>query len=115
MDVFSIVLGSSFVDVNVHEFFHVGKYGGKFLFFNFLVVLEEMPRVRFSSGPNSVSAIRGEDGSSASTMGDERMLEKDGDIVEFLYGCSEFGWVSFNILFPITHTTETMKLYLDQL
>jgi hypothetical protein len=96
-------LGSSFVDVNVCEFFRVRKYGGKFFFFNFLVVLEESPRVRFPLGPNCISAIRGEDGSSAGTMGNKRMLEKDGDIVKFLCGGSELSWVSFDILFPIAH------------
>jgi hypothetical protein len=108
MDVFSVVLGSSFVDVNVCEVFRMRKYGGKLLFFNFLVVLEETPRVRFSSGPNSVSAVRGEDGSSAGTVGDKRMLEKDGDIVKFLRGCPEFSWVSFNTLFPTAHKIEVM-------
>jgi hypothetical protein len=108
-------LGGFFVDVNVREFLYVGKDGGKFLFFNFLVVLEEVPRVRFPLGPNCMSAIRGEDGSSASTMGNKRMLKKDGDIIKFLCGCSELSWVSFNALFPITHTTEIVKLYLDQL
>lgn len=71
MDVFSVILGSSFVDVNVHEFFHMGKDGGKLIFFNFLVILEEMPRVRFFSGPNCMSTVRGEDGSSAGTMGNK--------------------------------------------
>jgi hypothetical protein len=70
-DVFSVVLGSSFIDVNVREFFRVRKYEGKFFFFNFLIVLEEMPGVWFPSGPNCMSAVRGEDGSSAGTMGNE--------------------------------------------
>jgi hypothetical protein len=54
-------------------------------------------------GPNSVSTVRGEDGSSAGTMGDKQMLEKDGDIIKFLCGCSEFSWVSFNTLFSVAH------------
>jgi hypothetical protein len=70
-DVFSVVLGYSLVDVNVLEFFCVGKCGGKFRFCNFLVVLEKMPRVRFPLGPNCRSAVRGEDGSSASTVGNK--------------------------------------------
>jgi hypothetical protein len=57
-----------------------------------------------------MSAIRGKDGSSASTISDKQMLEKDGDIVKFLHGCSKFSWVGFNTLFPITYTTEMMKL-----
>jgi hypothetical protein len=32
-----------------------------------------------------------------------------------LCGCSKLSWVSFNTLFPITHITETVKLYSDQL
>ena len=70
-DVFSVVLGCSLVNVNVLEFFRVGKCGGKFRFCNFLVVLEKTPRVRFPSGPNCVSTVRGEDGLSAGTMGDK--------------------------------------------
>jgi hypothetical protein len=64
-------LGSSLVDVNVFKFFHMGKCGGKFRFYNFFVALKEVPRVWFSSGPNSVSAVRGKDSSSASAMSNE--------------------------------------------
>ena len=105
-DVFSVVLGCSLVDVDVLEFFCVGKCGGKLRFCNFLVVPKEAPRVRFPSGPNCMSTVRGEDGSSAGTVGDKRILEKDGDVVKFLGSGSELSWVSFNTLFPIAHIME---------
>jgi hypothetical protein len=101
-------LGCSLVDVDVLEFFRVGKCGGKLRFCNFLVVLEKMPRVRFPSGPNCVSAVRGEDGLSAGTVSDERMLKKDGDVANFLDGGSELSWVSFDTLFPIAHIMEVV-------
>jgi hypothetical protein len=107
-DVFSVVLGCPLVNVNVLEFFRVGKCGGKLCFCNFLVVLEETPRVWFPSGPNCVSAVRGEDGSSAGAVGDKRMLEKNRNVGVFLCGGSEFSWVSFNALFPIAHTMEVV-------
>jgi hypothetical protein len=68
VDVFSIILGSSLVDVKVCDLVCVGEYGGKLFFFNFLVVLEKTPRVRFPLGPNYMSAVRGEDGLSAGTI-----------------------------------------------
>jgi hypothetical protein len=68
MDIFSVVLGGSLVDVNVFKFFHMGKCRGEFHFCNFFVALKEAPRVWFPSGPNSMSAVRGEDGLSAGTM-----------------------------------------------
>jgi hypothetical protein len=88
----------------------MGEYGGKLLFFNFLVVLEKAPRVQFPLGPNCVSTIRGKDGSSADTISNKRMLEKDGNIVKFLCGCSELSWIGFNAPFLITHTMEMVKL-----
>jgi hypothetical protein len=105
-DVFSVVLGCSLVDVNVLKFFHMGKCGGKFCFCNFFIVLEVTPRVQFPLGPHCKSAVRGEDGSSAGTVGDKRMLKKDGDVVKFLGGGSELSWVSFDTLFPIAHKIE---------
>jgi hypothetical protein len=107
-DVFSIVLGCPLIDVDVFEFFCVGKCGGKLRFCNFFVVLEETPRVQFPSGPNCVSAVRGEDGSSAGAVGDKRMLEKDRNIGVFLCGGSELSWVRFNALFPIAHTMDVV-------
>jgi hypothetical protein len=107
-DVFSVVLGCSLVDVNVLEFFRVGKCGGEFRFCNFVVVLEVTPRVRFPSGPNGISAVRGEDGSSAGAVGDKRMLKKDRNVGVFLCGGSELSWVSFDALFPIAHTMEVV-------
>jgi hypothetical protein len=72
------------VNVNICKFIGMGEYRGKLGFLDFFIVLKEMPRVWSSSSSNCMSAVRGENGSSTGTMGDERLIKEDRDIIKFL-------------------------------